>query len=100
MFNFVNVRAGFANLNIKAGKTVLQFELDAKSVNDIPRLAQFTGKPVNLEISTDQEVLFVNGGTGEISDEPLFDVDEEHEQEPEEPMDADETEDGGEEEAE
>lgn len=94
MFDLIRVRAGFPNLNIKAGKTVLQFELDAKSVNDIPALANFTGKPVNLEISTDQEVLFIHEGTGEIADEPLFDADEEGEQEAEEQPDAEEAEGG------
>ena len=80
MFDLIRVRAGFSNLNIKAGKTVLQFELDAKSVN--------------LEISTDQEVLFIHEGTGEIADEPLFDADEEGEQEAEEQPDAEEAEGG------
>lgn len=94
MFDLISVRAGFSNLNIKVGKTVLQFELDAKSVSDIPTLAHFTGKPVNLEISTDQEVLFIHEGTGEIADEPLFDADEEGEQESEEQPDAEEAEGG------
>ena len=94
MFDLIRVRAGFSNLNIKAGKTVLQFELDAKCLNDIPALVHFTNKPVNLEISTDQEVLFIHEDTGEIADEPLFDADEEGEQETEEQPDAEEAEGG------
>lgn len=76
MFDTVHVKAGFANLNIKAGKTVLQFELDPVSAYLIPTLARFTGTPVRLAISTDQQVLFVNEDTGEVSDTPEFEVDE------------------------
>lgn len=72
MIDGITVRAAFAALNIKAGKTVLQFELDAKSVGKIPDLARYTGRPVNLDVYTDQEVLFVHDRTGEVTDAPLF----------------------------
>lgn len=77
MLSYVEVRAGFVNLNIKSGKTVLQFELDAKSVRDIPLLAGLTGMPVRLDISTDQEALFIHDEMGEIGGEPLFDAPDE-----------------------
>lgn len=77
MIDGITVRAAFAALNIKAGKTVLQFELDAKSVGRIPDLARYTGRPVNLDVYTDQEVLFVHDRTGEVTGEPLFEVPEE-----------------------
>ena len=77
MIDGITVRAAFAALNIKAGKTVLQFELDAKSVGKIPDLARYTGRPVNLDVYTDQEVLFVHDRTGEVTDEPLFEDPEE-----------------------
>lgn len=77
MIDGITVRAAFAALNIKAGKTVLQFELDAKSVGKIPDLARYTGRPVNLDVYTEQEVLFVYDRTGEVTDEPLFEDPEE-----------------------
>lgn len=77
MIDGITVRAAFAALNIKAGKTVLQFELDAKSVGKIPDLARYTGRPVNLDVYTDQEVLFVHAPTGEVTDDPLFEDPEE-----------------------
>lgn len=49
---------------------------------------------MNLEISTDQKVLFIHEGTGEIAGEPLFDADEKGEQETEEQPDAEEAEGG------
>jgi hypothetical protein len=71
LYECVRCRAGFAACNIKSGKTVLQFELDAKYQHVIPDLAAITGKVVTLDVSTDQQVIFVHDQTGEITDEPL-----------------------------
>jgi hypothetical protein len=48
LYECVRCRAGFAACNIKSGKTVLQFELDAKYQHVIPDLAAITGKPLPL----------------------------------------------------
>lgn len=69
MDNTVTVRAHFTGCNIKSGKTVMQFELDPKDKNTLPRLAMMTGGYVNLDLTSDQTVLFVDTDSGEIIDE-------------------------------
>ena len=40
MLNEVTVRGGFTALNVKSGKCVLQFELDPKYRDSIPKLVE------------------------------------------------------------
>lgn len=68
MDNRVEVRAYFTGCNIKAGKTVMQFELDPEYKAALPQLAIMTGTPVTLELTSDQKVLFVDANTGEEID--------------------------------
>lgn len=58
MENKTQVRACFAGLNVKAGKTVLQFELDPEHKGALPQLAMMTGTYVTMELTSDQKVLF------------------------------------------
>ena len=57
MAHIDDVSATFANLNIKAGKTVLQFELDQTDVDLLPELSKITGARVHISISTAQQEL-------------------------------------------
>lgn len=58
---------------MKSGKCVLQFELDPKYRDFIPKLVEFTGQMLNIHVYDDQEVMFVNEDTGEriYEDAPL-----------------------------
>lgn len=70
MINRASVKACFTGCNIKAGKTTMQFELDQEDRFELPNLALLAdGRKVQLEIAEEQQVLFVNGGTGECFDE-------------------------------
>lgn len=69
MDNNTSVRAHFTGCNIKSGKTVMQFELDPEYKNTLPQLAMMTGGYVNLDITSDQTVLFVDSDSGEILDQ-------------------------------
>ena len=64
---------GFTALNVKSGKCVLQFELDPKFRDFIPKLVEFTGQMLNIHVYDDQEVMFVDRDTGEVAyeDAPL-----------------------------
>lgn len=59
---------------MKSGKCVLQFELDPKYRDFIPKLVEFTGQMLNIHVYDDQEVMFVNEDTGECiyEDAPLL----------------------------
>ena len=57
MAHIDEVSVTFANLNIKAGKTVLQFELDQTDVDLLPELSKITGARVHISISTAQQEL-------------------------------------------
>ena len=54
MLNEVTVRGGFTALNVKSGKCVLQFELDPKFRDFIPKLVEFTGQMLNIHVYDDQ----------------------------------------------
>lgn len=81
MDNKVEVRARFAGCNIKDKKTVLQFELDPEYKSALPQLAMMTGNNLNLDLTSDQTILFVDTDTGEVLDgqEQAFDEYEEQE---------------------
>lgn len=81
MDNKVEVRARFAGYNIKDKKTVLQFELDPEYKSALPQLAMMTGNNLNLDLTSDQTILFVDTDTGEVLDgqEQAFDEYEEQE---------------------
>ena len=66
MENRVKVRACFQGCNIKTGKTVMQFELDPEHKGALPQLAMMTGTFVTLEIASDQLVIPVDTGSGEV----------------------------------
>jgi len=68
MENRVKVRACFTGCNIKSGKTVMQFELDPEHKGALPQLAMMTGTFVTLELTSDQLVIPVDMGSGEILD--------------------------------
>lgn len=68
MENRVKVRACFQGCNIKTGKTVMQFELDPEHKGALPQLAMMTGTFVTLEIASDQLVIPVDRGSGEVLD--------------------------------
>ncbi|MBS6247918.1 MAG: hypothetical protein KH454_01575 [Eggerthella sp.] len=68
MDNKVEVRARFAGCNIKDKKTVLQFELDPEYKSALPQLVMMTGNNLNLELTSDQTILFVDTDTGEVLD--------------------------------
>lgn len=68
MENRVKVRACFQGCNIKTGKTVMQFELDPEHKGALPQLAMMTGTFVTLEIASDQLVIPVDMGSGEVLD--------------------------------
>ena len=59
---------------MKSGKCVLQFELDQKFRDSIPKLVEFTGQMLNIHVYDDQEVMFVDRDTGEVAykDAPLL----------------------------
>lgn len=69
MENSVEVRATFTGCNIKSGKVVMKFELDPECRGALPHLAMMTGTPCMLTLSSDQQVLFVDRGTGEVIDD-------------------------------
>ena len=52
---------------MKSGKCVLQFELDPKFRDFIPKLVEFTGQMLNIHVYDDQEVMFVDRDTGEVA---------------------------------
>lgn len=68
MENRVKVRACFTGCNIKSGKTVMQFELDPEHKGALPQLAMMTGTFVTLELTSDQLVIPVDMGSGEVLD--------------------------------
>lgn len=53
---------------------MLQFELDQKFRDSIPKLVEFTGQMLNIHVYDDQEVMFVDRDTGEVAykDAPLL----------------------------
>lgn len=53
---------------------MLQFELDPKFRDFIPKLVEFTGQMLNIHVYDDQEVMFVDRDTGEVAyeDAPLL----------------------------
>lgn len=69
MENRVEVRSTFTGCNIKSGKVVMQFELDPEYRGALPALAMMTGTACMLTLSSDQQVLFVDRGTGEVIDD-------------------------------
>ena len=95
-YRHTQVRASFTDCNVKAGKIVLKFEVGADDRYTLPTLALLTGEKVTLDIASNQQVLLLDQGTGEIIDqEPVEDqmtIDEEIEEgaddEPEEDDDS------------
>lgn len=52
---------------------MLQFELEPKFRDSIPKLVEFTGQMLNIHVYDDQEVMFVDRDTGEVArDAPLL----------------------------
>ena len=68
MENNVKVRAVFQGCSSKTGKTVMQFELDPEHKGALPQLAMMTGAFVTLELTSDQLVIPVDMGSGEVLD--------------------------------
>lgn len=64
MPNIGGVNATFTALNIKSGKAVMQFELAQTDAKLLPDLAQITGEPVVLDVSTaQQELIYADAET-------------------------------------
>lgn len=57
MMNLIEAKATFAGLNIKGGKTVMQFELFASESGKLPELAGVAGHSVLLSIEPMQTAL-------------------------------------------
>lgn len=51
------VRAEFVAMNVKTGKTVMQFELDPEDISMMPELAKAVGEVVTLEVHRGQSEL-------------------------------------------
>lgn len=68
-YRHTQVRASFTDCNVKAGKIVLKFEVGADDRYTLPTLALLTGEKVTLDISSDQAVLLLDAGTGEVVDQ-------------------------------
>lgn len=51
------VRAEFVAMNVKTGKTVMQFELDPEDISMMPELAKAVGEVVALEVHRGQAEL-------------------------------------------
>ena len=78
MIDKTTVKAKFNGLNTNDGKCVLKFTLDPESFCELPELVKRANNTVNVDIYTDQTVLFVDGDTGEyLDDEPVEDADAE-----------------------
>lgn len=69
-YRSTQVRALMTKCNIQAGKAVVQFEIGGEELYTLPAIALLTGERVTLDISSDQTVLMLNEGTGEIIDSP------------------------------
>lgn len=65
----IEARAWFTTCNIKAGKVVMQFELDPEDRPLLSQLAGTTGLKVMLTIDNPQQTLFVDRESGEVIDE-------------------------------
>lgn len=76
MFERVTCKAFFKQCNIQAGKTVLQLELDPRYMGALPMLARLAGHGVVVEIESEQQIIVVDGGTGEVSEEQASIYDE------------------------
>jgi len=63
------VRATFKKLGVDANKASITFELSGDSMYTLPTLACMTGEKVELKIQSDQTVLLLNEGTGEVIDQ-------------------------------
>lgn len=48
------VKAAFVGMNVKTGKTVMQFELDPKDIAMMPELAKAVGEVVSLDVHRSQ----------------------------------------------
>lgn len=79
VFEGVTCKAFFKQCNIQAGKTVLQLELSPHYMGALPMLARLAGHDVTVEIESEQQIIFVNGGTGEIDEGQTSIYDEEPE---------------------
>ena len=72
----IEARAWFTTCNIKAGKVVMQFELDPEDRPLLSQLAGTTGLKVMLTIDNPQQTLFVDRESGEVIDDQEEDEDE------------------------
>lgn len=82
-YRHTQVRASMTKCNIQAGKAVVQFEIGGDELYTLPTIALLTGEKVTLDISSDQAVLLLDAGTGEVIDDAeQMQIDEELEEEP------------------
>lgn len=68
-YRHTEMRAKFAKLGIQAGKAVLTFEVGGEELYNLPTLALLTGEKVRIDIESDQSVLLIEEGTGEVQEE-------------------------------
>ena len=69
-YRHTNFRASFTRCNVQAGKAVLTLEIGGDELYNLATLARMTGEKVRVDIESDQQVLLLNEGTGEIIDNP------------------------------
>lgn len=63
------LRARFKKLGVDAGKATVTFEIGGDELYTLPTLALLVGEKVRLDIESDQQVLLLDGGTGEVVDQ-------------------------------
>lgn len=69
MENYVEVRATFQSCNVKSGKTVMQLELSPEHRHALSSLAMLVGTQLSVRLTSDQQILFVDRDTGEVTDD-------------------------------
>lgn len=62
-------RAKFKKLGVDAGKATITFEVGGDELYTLPTLALLVGEKCALDISSDQQVLLLDAGTGEVIDQ-------------------------------
>ncbi len=67
------VKAAFVAMNVKTGKTVMQFELDPEDIGMMPELAMAVGELVTLDVHRGQAELTLDDAIGKIHGTSLVD---------------------------
>lgn len=80
-YRSTSVRARFKKLGVDAGKATATFEVSGEDLYTLPTLALLVGERVRLEVESDQQVLVLDAGTGElegpVADDGQMEIEEE-----------------------